>query len=97
MLKKYKEKKENFNQMLKATQIVANEYKQKSYDFWASNPEDEIRFDRTIDGIELSFVIDWAEQKDGGLFVDIIARGNLPTNFGAQPREYFVVYKQNAL
>ena len=95
MFRKFKERKENFRRLLEAAKVVAEEYRMKSYGFWKSQKGDNISFSRNIDGIEMRFVIDWFEQKDGGLFIDIMTKGNLPTNFGAQPRDYFVVYKDN--
>lgn len=85
------QQRKNFSRMLRATQTVTAELRDKPYRFWSSQSAAELHFSREIDGLAMSFDIDWHKRKDGSFSVDVVGRGPLQTNFGAQPRQYFVV------
>ena len=94
MFREYLNRRENFKKLLKATELIGSEFKSYGYEYWLSQQESEIHFQRNVEGLNMHFDIDWYKQNDGKLFIDIVGRGSLPTNFGVQPRCYFVVFPE---
>ncbi len=91
MIREYLNKRANFKKLLIATELVGNELEGYGYEYWLSKQEPEMHLQRNIEGLSMHFDIDWHKRKDGKIFVDIVGRSSLPTNFGAQPRYYFTV------
>lgn len=90
MIKSFLEKRANFRRALSATEAVTTELKAKGYSYWSAQGS-ELHFTKTVAGLEMHFDVDWYRRKDGSLFVDVVGRSRKPTNFGACPRQYFVV------
>ena len=92
MIRRFLDRRANFKRLLKVTQLVGAELEARGYKYWRSEAARaaEMHFRREVDGLPMSFDVDWHSRKDGSLFVDVVGYADLPTNFGVRPRYYFV-------
>jgi hypothetical protein len=97
MIRQYLNRRANIKKLLLATELVGKELKNYGYDYWLSQQESEMHFQRNFESLIMHFDIDLHKRKNGKISVDIVGRSALPTNFGIQPRYYFTVQLNDKL